>query len=402
MSNFKSRFEQEMKNKRINEMSPSARREIKYNSLMSVVKDIDDRKNRYIFYCPDIAVVNPLVKMVYDIAYNVQQAGYNAIVLHEMNPFKAKWLYDSEEYKEYRKIPVEYILNKSGRKSKKESNLYTFKPADTLIVTDAFQDMLENLANEKSLTLIQKVVLITGYMGIKSLTPGSDYTKLGVNTLIFFEENVKLDYEDMFSVRKTYIMDNYPVNPVFNSDKVELDNIYPVIGITSIGNNDTAQQLINIFYNKFPNLSMFTFKIISRDSLVEYIDNVTSSAAIVMLDKDVVTKQSIFEIINTGTPVFLTNRREYYNDKALVENFLVDGDMFDLATRIAEFCKFWLTIPNSTVKDSVMAIADSIDLKGRTMEGFSVTVSSIFDELQLNRRKTFQNLKEVMDNESVV
>ncbi len=398
MSNFKSKFEQGIKANAIKAMSPEAQRQLKYNSLMSVVNDIGSKKNRFIFYCPDIAVVNPLVKMVYDIAHYVQNAGYNVVVLHEINGFRAKWLYEHDDFKDYRKVPVEYIMNKAGKKSRKDKNLYTFKPSDTLIVTDAFQEMLENLAAEPSLRLVQKVVLVTGYMGLKSLSPGTDYEKLGVSSMIFFDDSVRNDYEDLFALGRTYLLDNYPIASTFSADKTQTDNIYPVIGITSIGNNDIAQQLINIFYNKYPNFSMFTFKIIGRDTLDDYIDNITSSAGVVLLDKDVVTKQSALEIINTGTPIFLNNRREYHQDQMLMSNFVVEGDMFDMANRIAEFCQYWLTVPNQDIKDHVLQLGVVADLAARKSDLFESEVVSIFDDLHNNRAHTFDKLMSLLFN----
>lgn len=397
MSTFKEQLNRELKNKRQEGYSDDKKREIQLHSLNEIIGDIADKKNRYIFYCPDIALVNPLVKIIYEVAMEVKNAGYNVVMLHEINGFKAKWLFESEDYKEYRSLHTEYVINKAGAKSKRQKNTYAFKASDTLIVSDAYQEMLENILSEESLRLVQKIVLVTGYMGLASLKPGMDYERLNVNSLIFFDENTKEDYGRLFAT-KNYIIDDYPVSKGFNRNAVKANEVYPVIGITSIGNNDKAQQLINVFYNRYPNLSMFTFKVVARDSMDMFIENIASSAAIVVLDKNIVTRQMIYECLNMGVTTILPKRREFSDSQILVENFVVEDDVFDIAEAIAQYCQYWLTTSTKNIKESMIKIADSLDLDKRGNKGFGDTVCAIFSELHGNREKMFSNMKESVLN----
>jgi len=399
MSNFKKQLEQEFKNKRYDDLDDNKKNEIKLNSVNIIMKEITDNKNRYIFYCPDIALVNPLVKLVYEVALEVKKAGHNVVILHELAGFKAHWLYDHEDYAEYKSIPVDYIINKVSKKSKRQKNMYSFRASDTLVVTDAYQDMLENILSEESLKLVQKIVIVTGYMGLSSLQPGMDYNRLNVNSLVFFDENVKADYDELFNT-KSYLINNYPVSNGFNREVIKPGEVYPVIGITSIGNNDKAQQLINVFYNRYPNLSMFTFKVISRDNMESFIDNLSTSAAIVVLDKNIVTKQMIYEYLNMGGTPILPKRREFSDNPILTKNFVVEDDIFDMASTIANFCQYWLSTPTSEIKKSMIQIADELELNNRSLNDFGETVKAIFGELQANRQKTFGGLKEMLENES--
>lgn len=397
MSNFKKQLQQEFKNKRYAELSDDKKKEQKLATLKSIVGEINDKKNRYIFYCPDIALVNPLVKLVYEVAFEVKKAGYNVVILHELNGFKAKWLFESPDYAEYRNLTVEYAINKKSSKSNKQRSSYSFRASDTLIVTDVFQEMLENILSEESLRLVQKIVMVTGYMGLATLQPGMDYDKLNVNSLIFFDDNIKDDYAELFRT-KNYIIDNYPVSKGFNRDVVKANAVYPVIGITSIGNNDKAQQLINVFYNRYPNLSMFTFKVVGRDNMDVFIENLATSAAMVILDKNIVTKQMMYECLNMGVTPIIPKRREFMDNKTIVENFIVDDDVFALADTIAQYCKFWLTTSTSKIKNAMLAVADELELDKRTTEGFGQTVSSIFNELHANRITTFSKMEELVTN----
>ena len=396
MGNFKSQLEKELKNKRIEGYSEEKQKEIRIASIDEIIKDIDDKKNRYIFYCPDIALVNPLLKLVYEVALETKKAGYNVVILHEMNGFKAKWLFESPDYADYRKLNTEYIINKASKKSKKEKNMYSFKVSDTLIVTDAYQDMLENILSEESLKLVQKVVLVTGYMGLASLNPSMTYEKLNVGSLVFFDSNVKDDYSKLFTT-KNYLADNYPVSKGFNRNVVKSKTVYPVIGITSIGNNEKAQQLINVFYNRYPNLNVFTFKTLARDNMEIFIENVSTSAAVVVLDKNIVTKQMVYEFLNMGVPSIIPKRREFTDNKVIVENFIVDDDVFEIADQIAKFCQYWLSTSTNNIKDDMIKLADELDLNKRTLEDFGDTIRSIFSELQGNRKTMFGKMREVAE-----
>lgn len=392
MSDFKKQLAKEFKEKRISLLSDDNKKSIKEKALSNIYSSIENKENKYIFYSPDIPLVNPLVKLIYEIALEVKNAGYNVVMLHELNGYKAHWLYNSEGYEEYKSLPVEYIMKKQvGKKSRKTSSNYSFSVSDTLIVTDAYQDILENILHEETLKLIQKIVLVTGYMGLASMNPGMDYNRLGVNSLVFFDDNIKEDYNVLFDT-KSYIIDNYPISKGFKRENIDSGSIVPNIALTCIGNNDKAQQLINIFYNKYPQLSMFTFSIIGREDMDTYIDAIKVAAAVVILDKNIVTKQMFYETINLGTPTFLPSRREFLDNKTIIENFVVNDDVFDLAAEIATFCQNWLDIPTSDIQDKIFQIADEMFLKERTFENFNLTVVNIFNELQDNRLKTFENL----------
>lgn len=398
MSNFKKQLEKQFREKHYAELDDNKKNEIKLNTVNVILKEINDKNNRYIFYCPDIALVNPLVKLVYETAFEVKKAGYNVIILHELNGFKAHWLYDHSDYEEYRTLPVEYIINKVSKKSKREKNMYSFRASDTLIVTDAYQDMLDNILSEESLKLVQKIVLVTGYMGLSSIQPGMDYNRLNVNSLIFFDESIKADYDKLFNT-KAYLVNNYPISNGFKKNTVDPSEVYPVIGITSIGNNDKAQQLINVFYNRYPNLSMFVFKVISRDNMETFIDNLATSAAIVVLDKNIVTKQMIYEYLSIGGTPIIPKRREFFDDPILMKNFVVEDDVFEMAATIANYCQYWLNTPTSEIKNTMLKLADELELDKLTVEDFGNTVRTVFNELHDNRHKTFSGLKEMLENE---
>jgi len=150
----KSIIEQNLKQARIEQLPEKAKKDYKLRLLEEIFLQLANKENRYIFYCPDIAVVNTLVKLIYETAYEVKELGYNVVILHEIDKFKCKWLF--EQYPHLKDLQLDYIIKKKSGKSNKTKSQYSFKISDTLIVPDQFQEILDNLIDTK---LIQKVIL---------------------------------------------------------------------------------------------------------------------------------------------------------------------------------------------------------------------------------------------------
>ena len=64
---MKSIIEQKLKTQRIEESADDFKNQYKLKTLESIIDDLSNNKNRYIFYCPDIAIVNNLTKLIYEI-----------------------------------------------------------------------------------------------------------------------------------------------------------------------------------------------------------------------------------------------------------------------------------------------------------------------------------------------
>ena len=143
---------------------------------------------------------------------------------------------------------------------------------------------------------------------------------------------------------------------------------------------------------------MFTFKVVARDNMNIFIDNLSTSAAVVILDKNIVTKQMVLECLNMGVTPIIPSRREFLDNKLIIENFIVNDDVFDIADLIANYCQYWLVNTTTSIKDAMTSIADQMDLNNRGLSQFGMTVSSIFGELQESRGKMFTDMKEMIVN----
>ena len=385
-------FDAKIKQMHFNKLPDSDKKEHRHKMLETIFKQLGDKENRYIFYCPDIPYVNNLVKLVYEIAFELKELGFQTMILHEINGFKCKWLFEQDEYKHLREIEVEYIIKKKSSKSKKTRSQYAFKPTDTLIVPDQFQEVMDNLADVK---LMQKVILVSSHTGISALAPATDYSVLGVDNIIFVENKLREDYESLFKI--TPLRVDYPINTnVFQRDN-EPTQIYPAIAVSNIGNNDMLQSIINVFHAKYPNLRTFTFKVLPRDNYEDYIDTLQHAALLLVLDKNMGNNQMIYEALAMGLPVGTFVRRECEGE--LGEQIFLGVDAFEIADNIALFCESWLNNSTNVFTDSIKGIAKDLGMDKLTYENFSTTLLDAFNHLQQERVKYFAAIKQSIEKE---
>ena len=89
---FQQQLDQAAKTKADKAITTEERKERRYEKLNAIFEELGNKKNRYLFYCPDIPFANTMVKTIYEYANILKQAGFNAIVMHEVKPFKPDWL----------------------------------------------------------------------------------------------------------------------------------------------------------------------------------------------------------------------------------------------------------------------------------------------------------------------
>ena len=390
-------FDNKLKQMNIDKLSTSQKQMRRETMLNEIFNELTNKTNRYIFYCPDIMVVNSLTKLIYETAWEVKKLGYNVLVLHEINGFKCKWLFENEENKHLRQLEVDYIIRKKSAKSKKTRADYSFKPSDTLIIPDQFQEMLDNISEVK---LIQKVVLVSSYTGLSSIQPGHDYNNLGVSKVLFMEPKLKDDYASLFQFEYAMV-DKYPINKTFfNKEKRKVSEIMPSICISNIGNNDLTQEVINIFYNKYPQLRTFTFKIMPRDNFSYYIDTLSQAALYLVLDKNMGNKHMIYEALSMGIPVATFKRREIEGE--LSENINFGSDAFEIADSIADFVQAWLTMPTTTINLHLDKMVSGLKLEEYSYENYSSQWHIAIKELQDKRVKYFTTIQQSMEESKKV
>lgn len=396
---FESRLHQGFKQKRIQNLSPVQKQEYRERKIEEIFEEITNKEDRYIFYCPDILIVNNLVRMIYDMAFYLKKSGYNILILHEIKGFKCKWILNEKRYEEYKIIPIDYIIQKKSSKSKKDKNSYSFKPSDTLIIPDVFQEILDNILELK---LVQKVVLVSSYLGLGALRPGVNYKQLGVSSFIFLERRLMEDYVEMFKEEDNQflLMDEYPIDKeLFNENKNEINEVWPVIAMSNIGNQKLASQVTSIFYNLYPRLSLFSFKIVDRTNYEEYVDSLKHSCIFLILDDTIGFKQIIMESLEMGVPCVTYERRELNLLSGMKEEVeVLQKDPFEIAKVIASYCTLWLEESNNKLKNEAIEIknkmGNSIDV-----ETFRGRLINCVEELKKEKIKKFASIQQHFESE---
>lgn len=371
------------------------KKEYRMKTMENIFLQLGNKENRYIFYCPDIAVVNNLVKLIYETAQAAKELGYSVVILHEINGFKCRWLL--QQYPHLKDLEIGYIIKKKSSKSKKTQSNYSFQPSDTLIVPDQFQEVFDNLVEVK---LIQKVVLASSYMGLSALVPGIDYSVLGVDNFLFTEEKIKNDYELLFPNIKGNLINNYPINTSVFTKRENVKEIYPVICISNVGNNELTQQVVNIFYSKFPNLRVFTFKILQRDNFETYLDCLKHSALLLVLDRNLSNNQFIYEAVEMGLPVGTFCRRECEGE--LGENIFFGNDAFQIADSLSLFCQQWLNESSTELTKAMEKVGKQIDLKSKNYKNYKAQLNAAFQNLQKERVQYFSVIKDSIEKEEAL
>lgn len=387
-------IDQKMKEMAVNNLPAVDKKKYRLQTVEGIFGQLSDRTNRYIFYCPDMPMVNNLVKLIYETAFEVQELGYSVLILHEINGFKCKWLF--EMYSHLKELQVDYVIKKVSKKSKRQKSNYSFKPSDTLIVPDQFQEMMDNLIDVK---LIEKVLLVSSYTGLSVLSPGIDYSVLGIKNLLFLEKKLFVDYSSLFQIDGVLI-DKYPINKDVFVKRTNTKEIYPTICISNIGNNELTQEIINVFYAKFPNLKTFTFKTLARDNFENYIECFNHCALLLILDKNMGNNQMILEAISMGVPVGTIHRRE--SEDRLLENIFFGNNSFEIAESLGSFCKDWLTISTNKITEAVFDLGSSIEIEKYTYENYSEQLRKCFEKIQLDRVKYFAGIKQSIEAQEIV
>ncbi len=372
----KSLLEQQFKQKSIDNSSEEFKKNYRLKTLDEIFKQLGNRENRILFYCPDIPLVNDLTKIIYNLAYTLEKYKFNVTIIHEIHTYKCKWLIDED--RKYNKLKVDYFIKKKGSKTKKTSNNYSFKPSDTLIVPDQFIEIFDNL---NSVKLIHKVVLFNSLGSLSSLSPGIDFNSLKIDTAIFLNKTLEDLYSSLFTFKSKYLLEYNYVD--YTDVKRDSEEVLPLISLSNIGNVEFVNQVINVFYNKYPYLRIFNFRILDRNNYSLYKENFEKSCLILALDKTLNGTVIFDEAAKFKIPI-ITNKRPELNEEYL--KLIYAGDTcLEIADAIAEFCSYWLNTFTKEVDDSS---EDYIE------KPFEEKLLEIFKALTEERALYFKRIKE--------
>lgn len=323
----------ELQRGKLNNMSVDEKKKHSNQIISQVLKDLESGKERMLFFCPDLNVVNPLVKLIYDIVKVLNEENINAYVLHEHDGFKVDWL------KGYGKVKVDYLHKKVSSKGKRLKKEYEFKLSDSLFVTDVYLEVLQDLPKVAEMNLIQKTVIVTGYAGLYTMNPGQTFSNMGINNLIFFETQVMYDYEKVYKGFRSYLVSDIYSNEN-NLEKKDVQE--PYILVSGAGNLEYINEFANIFHNKYPLFDFIKIKVVNRASLEAFTQDVNDAILFLDMDRKYVTNFNSNLAMQLKTPYMTINgireRSKNYS------NNLLNGetDMFSIVESVVEYIYSWV------------------------------------------------------------
>lgn len=363
------------------------RKEKRLVQLEKIFDKLGNKENRYIFYCPDIPFPLSTVKVIYEYAKLMQDAGYNTLVLHDVKGFKPSWFQE------------EWVATdiKSDGLSKKEKDSYSksefaFDPTDTIIIPDGFWTVMQGFVEAKGL---HKVVLVLGYGGMTAVEPGLDWGVLGFNDVVCVSEELKEDYKNIWPHLNYYVAPyTLSINGI-EEYKKPISERTPTIGL-SIRNREEAQQLINIFYSKYPYLDMFQFKIMKKLNTNDYLDSLSRLALLVLIDANAGCPAQSLEATALDIPVLATYGRGFRKISDQTDGLYFTPtdnghDLFSMAEQMATFCFTWLDSPTPIVVDKSM-------LEIHKTENVRLALNEVAGALQQEKVKKFATIKQAVED----
>lgn len=377
MESLKKGFEK----KREENLPEEDRKEIRYAKLEAIFNLIGNKKNKYIFYCPDIPFGTSLVSTIYEHAYLLRNMGFNSIILHEVKGYKPSWL-----KKEWVKdVKVEYLQEKRKDGTFTDPS-YSFSPTDTIIVPETYWSVMQNFAQDKVLT---KVVFAFGYGGLANQEIGADWGMLGFSNVICLSEQLKTDYAKLFPHLTyhviPYVIDTEEYKPI------DVEKRKPIIGL-SIKSSADAAAIINLFHHKYPYLGMFEFRILKKLSSTDYKNSLQECALLVNIDEKAGHSAPPLEALACDVPTLTPYSRGLSHlDKNTSIIFVESTDWFIIAESIANYCIGWLENPTATNLDKTI-------LKDYACEAVKTKLLETYSSLQEEKLKVFSAIKQAVDD----
>ena len=374
---FQKSLDTSIKNKRDMELTEEQRKEKRYSKLSEYFEEIGNKKNRYIFYCPDIPFASTMVKTIYEVAHDLKTLNYNTVILHEVMGYKPEWLKEAW----VKEIKVEFLQEKK-KQGGFTTPVFNFKPTDTIIFPEGFWSAIQSLGEAKTL---QKVIMCFGYGGLSVVEPGRDWSMLGFTDVICVSEKLKQDYESVWPFFNYHVLP-YQLKEMTPAQPIEIGT---TIGLAMRDRND-AQALINLFYNKYPFLNVFQFKVLRKLDTEVYLESLKQCALMVFTDKNAGHPAPPLEAIACNVPVITSYQRGMSHLENQEGVYYVEDDLFSLVEAVKDFCLSWLESETKVIQDKSI-------LENYKPEVIKEKTNTLFEFFQEQRLKTFAAIKTAVD-----
>ena len=279
------------------------------------IQNLKDKKSRIYFLIQDTkGNAKASVRLIYQMAKSLLDAGFNPIILHEKKEYAGVVAWLDEEYMS---IPHRAI----------EGQNLEIAPEDFIIVPELFGYVMDQIKNLPC----GKIVFTQNYNHIvETLQPGQNWAQYGffkcLTTTTKQQEYVEtVMRQSSFDIIKPLITDSfYPKNvpPM------------PIIGVHTKNQEDTIN-IIKTFYLKFPQYRWFTFRDLRGLSEKEFANSLRDCFVSVWIDDEGGFGTFPLESMASGVPVIgkIPNiQPEWMNDyngvwltnKTMICDFIAD------------------------------------------------------------------------------
>jgi len=340
------------------------------NSLKEkVLKSIEILKNKQVriyFMVQDTkGNAKASVRLIYQMAKALKDAGYNPIILHEKSDYSGVSAWLEEEYME---LPHRAI----------EGQNLEISPEDFIIVPEIFGFVMEQI---KKLPCA-KIVLAQAYSWIvETLQPGQSWSQYGfmkcITTTNLQKEYIeKVMRQSSFDVIKPYISENFQPKEV---------PPMPIIGVHTKDQSD-AINIIKTFYLKFPQYRWFTFRDLRGLSEYEFANSLKDCFVSVWVDDHSGFGTFPLESMKSNVPVIgkIPNMTpEWMNE----DNGIWITDQTIIPDVIADFIQNWL---EDNIKPEMYEEMKKTAQKYSDKQEFESSVVSLFEGYIKTRTESFE------------
>ena len=330
------------------------------------IQNLKDKNSRIYFLIQDTkGNAKASVRLIYQMAKSLLDAGFNPIILHEKKEYAGVIAWLDEEYMS---IPHRAI----------EGQNLEIAPEDFIVVPEVFGYVMEQIKNLPC----GKIVFTQNYNHIvETLQPGQNWAQYGffkcLTTTTKQQEYVEtVMRQSSFDIIKPLITDSfYPKNvpPM------------PIIGVHTKDQSDTIN-IIKTFYLKFPQYRWFTFRDLRGLSEKEFANSLRDCFVSVWIDDESGFGTFPLESMVSGVPVIgkVPNiQPEWMND----DNGVWITNKTLICDFIADYIQNWL---EDNIKTELYENMKKTVETYTNKQEFDSTVISLFENYLNVRAESFE------------
>lgn len=355
------------------------------NELDDIIGKLEDGEYKSYFFVPDFEKESGGVKLVYDHVRCMNQNGFKAVVIHQKDGFKPKWLeeyYPTDADGNFENIPMVYLDN---------GNL-PINMEDFFFIPEGFPNVMENLAKQNA--PCKRVVFCQNwYYVLNALPPGQFWNHFGITDCMSVSRS-QTEYLKMIMPQINYkqVYGQIPSEVFYPPEKMT-DKKMQVAFIPSRDGGLKSYNVIKTFYALFPHFRFIQFAEVRNLAKDEYAKLLRDSAFFVHFDEFSSWGTAPIEAFLSKTLVAGwdgVGGREYMN----TDNMWIvpNGDIIRLAMAIGNMIETFMM--NEVRPETWEAMAVACENYSATSEKDSIVTAH--NEYRQERIQEIEQIKEIV------